>query len=87
MSEDKTPRKRWELPVAVQKGPGAHERFISKTREGIKLEIAMRLYSELIGRASQSNRLNEHNAAAYAEQSFKLAVAFLESWDHQNYVQ
>jgi hypothetical protein len=74
-------QKRHQIPIAYEKGPGTTEKTITRTRMGIKLEIAMRVYSEMVG---HKIRANQGFGPELAEKAFDCARDFVQAWDKTN---
>jgi hypothetical protein len=66
------------INTAIDKGE-----FIKRTREGIKLEIATRVFSELIGQAARGNRLVPGLMDVSAATAFQCANAFMDELEKQ----
>ena len=69
--------------IAIENGPGALEKRLTRTREGIKLEIAGRVFVELVARAAQGQRAYDAASPQFAEKAFKCAEAFVACWESQ----
>lgn len=67
--------------VGVEKGPGTTEKQLSRTREGIRIEAALRVFTELVSQTARQSRMQDAMAPALAEKAFKCADAFVKVWD------
>jgi hypothetical protein len=78
------PRKRHQMPIAYEKGPGASEKSICETRESIKVKVAMHIYAQMVG---QKVRANQGFGPELAEKAFDCARDFIQAWDKSSYVE
>jgi hypothetical protein len=65
--------------VAMERGPGSLERVYSRTLDGIRLEVAIGVYVEMIGQVSRQNRNVEQAATEMSAKAFKCADEFVKS--------
>lgn len=72
--------KHWEIPVK-RITASARESYHMRTREGVKLEMAMRVYAELVSQNFRAHLLQDQMLLPLAGTAFKCAEAFIQVWD------
>jgi hypothetical protein len=70
-----------ETVMAMEKGPGTATKRLNRTRDGIKLEVAIRVYAESIAQMIRANRPIVPNMLA--DEAWKCGEAFVARWDQE----